>query len=318
MNAWLLRGWMLAVAALSLRAARGLRRAGAPAAVVLPAALALPYVVHVAAVLPNFALSRRAARRAGSFGEAQPPAVRALVRMVLVEAACATRAFAWQQPVRPHVRLPRPAGRGPRRVPVLLVHGLLCNRAMWSAFARHLAARGHPVDAVTLEPAFGPIDGYAMQIDAAVRTLQARTGCTRVAIVAHSMGGLALRAWLRACGDEALALGITLGTPHAGTFAAAHAGPAPLANVRQMRLGSDWLQRLSDCRTGRDRLVAIRSRHDNIVAPESSQVLEGAGNVALDGIGHLAMAFDPQVMALVAGLLEQAPLDETSRSARRS
>ena len=126
-----------------------------------------------------------------------------LLRAWWAESRWAALVFGWWQPFRMHAVpdwLPpraadRPAPRG-----VVLVHGFLCNRAFWTPWFAPLRARGHAFVAVTLEPAFGSIDDYAPAIEAAVRRVTEATGQAPL-IVGHSMGGLAIRAWLRATPD---------------------------------------------------------------------------------------------------------------------
>lgn len=195
-------------------------------------------------------------------------------------------------------------------LPVLLVHGYFCNRAMWRPLAARLAQSGHVVDAVNLEPSFAPIDDYVAQIDAGVRRLQAATGAPRVALIGHSMGGLAIRAWLRASGDEAMACVVTLGTPHAGTL---HADFGRAANVQQMRRNSAWLQSLAASEPA-DRLrrfTVIRSWQDNIVAPQGPQTLHGARTVSFTGIGHVRLVYDRKVARAALDALQAAARDAT-------
>ena len=79
---------------------------------------------------------------------------------------------------------------------MLFVHGFFCNRGLWNPWMRRLRAAGIPFVAVNLEPVFGSIDSYASIVEAAVRSLEQATGGAPV-IVAHSMGGLAVRSWLQ-------------------------------------------------------------------------------------------------------------------------
>ena len=99
-----------------------------------------------------------------------------------------------------------------------------------------------PVVAVSLEPVFGSIDDYRQTIADAVRRLEQATGLAPV-IVAHSMGGLAARAWLAAQPEAPLA------SPRDDRLAArrhaARRRTAEARTSRQMRLGSDWLARLA-------------------------------------------------------------------------
>jgi triacylglycerol esterase/lipase EstA (alpha/beta hydrolase family) len=222
-----------------------------------------------------------------------------------------TRTFSYAQPLLGARAFDGTAERSEReddvgaRLPVLLIHGYFCNRALWRPMARRLAARGHAVDALDLEPPFASIDAYAAGIAAAVDALRTRTGAARVALVCHSMGGLAARAYLRAFGDAAVACVVTLGTPHRGTV---HASLGQGANARQMRRDSEWLQRLAaeEPPERLARFTVILSWQDNIVAPHGVQTLPGARTVAFSGLGHITLAYDRGVAEAVFEALDRA------------
>jgi pimeloyl-ACP methyl ester carboxylesterase len=192
------------------------------------------------------------------------------------------------------------------RVPVLLIHGYVNNAgSMWRLRSALLRA-GHAVHTLNLEPVYAGIDDYASRIAARVDAVRSRHGGAAVALVCHSMGGLAARAYLRYCagaGREAgLALVVTLGTPHHGTaLSAIEMSP----NGRQMRLGSPWLTALAAAEGGAwpCPLVSIWSRDDNIVAPQASAELLGARNLAVEGVGHISLPLNARVAALVVGEL---------------
>jgi len=118
-------------------------------------------------------------------------------------------------------------------------------------------------------------------------------GVESAAIVAHSMGGLVARAWMRRFGTAHVARIITLGTPHHGTDLAQK---APGDNARQMQRNGEWLARLdADDRAQRRLITSIYSWHDNIIAPQDSCHLPGARNIALHGIGHVALGRHPEI-----------------------
>jgi len=163
------------------------------------------------------------------------------------------------------------------------------------------------------------LHAQVLRIEARVRELCAATGATRIAIVAHSMGGLAARAWMRSYGKPAygkpaygkpaygsarVARLVTLGTPHHGT-ALARFGLG--ANAVQMRRDSAWLRDLAAAEGPdvRARIVSLYTHHDNIVAPQDSSVLPGARNVAFGGIGHVALGSNPRVLAEVLRALRE-------------
>lgn len=188
---------------------------------------------------------------------------------------------------------PRPTQ--PWRVPALLVHGYICNHRVWDKMARALHQAGHPVLAITLEPLFTSIDDYAPQIQQAVRQLQQATGTAQVALVGHSMGGLAIRSWLQHHGSADVARIITLGTPHQGTQMASW---SPTINAAQMAWHSPWLQTLqaSETPASRQLMHIALTQHDNIVYPQREQVLADASVTEFKGLGHLELCLDAQVI----------------------
>lgn len=199
------------------------------------------------------------------------------------------------------------------RTPVVLVHGFVCNHRLWDDVTRHLRAAGHTVYTVNLEPLFGSIDQYPPTVEAAVQALCKHTGHSQVALVGHSMGGLAIRVWMRQFGTERVAKVITLGTPHQGT--AAHV-PMPTTNSLQMQWQSAWLKELAASETAATRsLIRIAiTPQDNIVYPQRAQTLEGIEPQVFEGIGHLQMCTDARVIAWVAAELALLTATKTIHS----
>lgn len=256
-------------------------------------------------------------------------------------------------------------GIGATTLPVLLIHGYGCNSGYWHPMSEALGRAGIGHEAIDLEPVFGDIDDYAQQVQDAVERRCRESGVAQLIIVAHSMGGLVTRAWLRRFGAHRLAAAITLGTPHQGTVLA---GFGPGRNARQMQRrarssndashasameepgdaghtgairnssgvqhacaaggknsasgectvratcgsASPWLAALAAAESPqvRKRFISIRSWHDNIVAPQSAAILEGAENIVVFGVGHVALASDAGVQQLVVEKI----LDISARS----
>ena len=213
------------------------------------------------------------------------------------ESKTAPQVFFWRQPFRTHAvpdQLIAPTVvKGQRGV--VFVHGFFCNRALWTPWLKRLQGSGHAFVAVSLEPIFGSIDDYAPQIDHAVQQVTQATGLAPL-LVCHSMGGLAVRAWLKIMRAEASVHHVvTIGTPHRGTWLARF-GYGP--NNLQMRLLSDWNTQLDyGMPDGRHALFTCwYSNSDNVVFPASTATLPGADNRLVRGAAHVQLAFLPQVV----------------------
>jgi predicted alpha/beta hydrolase family esterase len=213
-----------------------------------------------------------------------------LLRAWLGECWHAPRVFCWRQPFREGAFPARVAGGSGERG-VLLLHGFVCNRGLWNAWRRKLDAAGTPTLAISLEPPFGSIEDYAPQIEAAVDALERHAGRAPI-VVAHSMGGLALRHWWRQHGNaERIHHAITLGTPHHGTRLAAL---AVSPNGRQMQIGGAWVRALQEASSLiAPRLTCFYSHCDNIVFPASTATVPGADNRHLMATAHVAMVDHP-------------------------
>ena len=113
----------------------------------------------------------------------------------------------------------------------------------------------------------------------AVETLCAAAGAPKLVIVAHSMGGLVARAWLRKHGGARLARVITLGTPHHGTCLASFGVGRNAAQMRRAGpadgLESEWLRALAAGESAATRalVTSIYTHHDNIISPQTSSFL---------------------------------------------
>jgi triacylglycerol lipase len=231
------------------------------------------------------------------------PAASDLLRAWWGEIVVAPRVFLWRQPFCSK-SIPDsvwPGGAGGRGV--VLIHGFFCNRGLWNPWLQRLRQAGVPFMAVTLEPVLGSIDEYRAPIEAAIARLAQVTGKPPV-IVAHSMGGLAVRAWLKQfAGQGRLHRVVTLGTPHRGTTMASH---ARAANARQMQVGSAWLEALEhgESTQASQAFTCFWSRCDNIVFPTNSATLPGADNRELPATAHVQMVYHPQVFAEVLRLVE--------------
>ena len=240
--------------------------------------------------------------RSYAAGDDMRPSWVQVLRSWLGEALTAPRVFLWRQPFRSrrhpdHLPTDAAGRRG-----VLLVHGFFCNRGLWNPWLPRLRADGVPFVAVNLEPTFGSIDDYGPIVARAVRQLQKATGLVPV-IAAHSMGGLAARAWIATTTEVSFHRLITIATPHAGTRLGATARGT---NIRQMRHGSEWLANLAarESAAARTRFICFWSHCDNIVIPTRGAALAGAENRHLVATPHVRMVYHPAVFEALQQALD--------------
>jgi triacylglycerol lipase len=233
-----------------------------------------------------------------------PPRLHHWLRAWAGEWGAALRVFGWQQPWR-HLAEPDHLPDGARsRRGVVLIHGFVCNRAFWNRWLRGLRRQGVPVVAVDLGPVFAPIEALVPALEQAVARVEACTGLPPVVVVAHSMGGLVLRCWWGAHGqDDRVHRALTLGTPHHGTLLARWAFTG---NTRQMRPHGAWLRALAAAEppARRARLVCFQAACDNVVFPEALARLDGADNRRLEGRAHVDMVDAPAVWLALQDLLD--------------
>jgi len=193
-------------------------------------------------------------------------------------------------------------GAMPGIPPVVLVHGYLLNGAAWWWFARRLRKQGFRPFLATIEPPLGTIDemgeSLARQIDHAC----AASGASTVHLVAHSMGGLVCRAYLRAHGTARVGCLVTIASPHHGTQIA-RLGIGKCA--REMTPRSAWLAKLADheARSEQPPATALFSYYDNYIAPQESSILPWARVATLPTLGHVEMYFSRRVATQVCDAL---------------
>jgi hypothetical protein len=200
------------------------------------------------------------------------------------------------------------------RIPVLLVHGLIDNRSVFTVMRRSLRRRGFAqVCSWNYSPVLTDVARGAADLGEHIERICEQTGHERVHVVGHSLGGLIARYHVqRQGGDRRVESLVTLGTPHQGSIWA-HVLPTPL--VRQLRPGSPLLQELAEpapgCRTS---VTAIYSTLDEMVVPTSSGRCEhpdlDARNVLVQGVGHMSLPIHrgvaDEVAATLAGLRRAA------------
>lgn len=215
-----------------------------------------------------------------------------------------------------HLRGLTPAQRGMLHhnieaagTPILLVHGIIDNHAIFTVLKRRLRRKGFgTVVTINYSPVTNDIRQAAEVLAAEVEAIVALTGYERLHVVGHSLGGLIARYYVqRLGGDERVHTLVTLGTPHRGSL---HAYLLPVRIGRQLRPGSDLMTELDlpapGCRT---RFVAYWSDFDQIIVPHLSARLDHpdlrARNIEIHDVGHLAIPRQSRVAHEITGLLSQ-------------
>jgi triacylglycerol lipase len=198
------------------------------------------------------------------------------------------------------------------RPPVLLVPGWSDTARVLQPCRRFLVSEGWPaehVDCLSFRDRFGSNVEHASEIADAALALRTRTAASRIAVVAHSMGGLALRQYLADGGDRVVDTAIFAGTPHHGTWVAWLAWGRGGA---EMRPGSEFLAQLNALPLPETvRAVCLRSPIDTRVVPGRSAVLDGVACHTVRTPTHPRMLRHGRTLRLVRDLL----LEERERAA---
>lgn len=197
--------------------------------------------------------------------------------------------------------------------PILLVHGMIDNRSIFTMLRRGLVRRGFGrVFSTNYSPLTTDVRAAAAHLAKEVEALVAETGYERIHVVGHSLGGLIARYYVtRLGGDARVHTLVTLGTPHGGTFSA-YALPSHLCC--QLRPDSPLMRELGaavpSCRT---RFVAYWSDLDQMVLPQRNASLVHPDlvvrNVEMHGIGHMSLPINRHVVHGISTTLAQLGAD---------
>ncbi|MFL6239953.1 MAG: esterase/lipase family protein [Actinomycetes bacterium] len=204
--------------------------------------------------------------------------------------------------------------------PILLLHGMVDNRSIFTLLRRGLRRRGFGrIVAINYSVLTHDIPSAARSLAGRVERVCAETGYERVHIVGHSLGGLIARYYVqRLGGDERVHTLVCLGTPHGGTHAARL---LPRRIAGQLRTDSDVIaelaQRAPGCRT---RFISVWSDLDQLIVPKRSARIDHpdlhAHNVFVRGLGHLSLPVDGRVVHAICTTLAQLDSAGNSTSAQ--
>jgi triacylglycerol lipase len=197
--------------------------------------------------------------------------------------------------------------------PILLIHGLVDNRSIFTLLRRHLRRRGFGrVWTMNYQIWTTDLRAAARQLGASIEAVCEQTGYERIHVVGHSMGGLIARYYVqRLGGDARVHTLVTLGTPHQGTRAARL---FPRGVCGQLAPGSDVIAELAEpveaCQT---RFVSFWSDIDVLMSPKQAARIEhpdlSARNILVRGVGHMSLPIDRRIVREITATLAHLDSD---------
>jgi pimeloyl-ACP methyl ester carboxylesterase len=203
--------------------------------------------------------------------------------------------------------------------PILLVHGLVDNRSIFTLLRRGLRRRGFGRVLTMNYPVFtSDVRMAARALGEQVEALCAETGFERVHVVGHSMGGIIARYYVQKLGgDERVHTLVTLGSPHTGTLAA-HLLPQRIC--RQLRPTSDLMAELAEPAPSlRTRFVSFWTDLDQLIVPKQSARLDHPDltvrNIFIRGVGHMSLPIHGKVVHEICTTLAHLDHDGSTRTA---
>jgi triacylglycerol lipase len=202
--------------------------------------------------------------------------------------------------------------------PILLLHGLVDNRSIFTLLRRALRRRGFGrVWTMNYHVLTHDLRAASRRLAATVEAICEQTGYERIHVVGHSMGGIVARYYVqRMGGDARVHTLVTLGSPHRGTTAARL---IPRGVTRQLRPSSDIVAELAQPAVCRTRFVAFWSDLDVLIAPKTAARIDhpdlNARNVLVRGVGHMSLPIDSRVTREIAATLAHLDADGSTVSA---
>jgi triacylglycerol lipase len=200
--------------------------------------------------------------------------------------------------------------------PILLVHGIVDNHAIFTLLHRALRRRGFAtVSSYDYGLLTRDVPVAASLLGEAIEKLADSTGYERIHVVGHSLGGLIARYYVqRLDGDARVHTLVTLGTPHQGTELARPLRMLPLFDqlTPESRLIRELAGPAPGCRT---RFVVFYSDIDHVVWPSRNARLDHPDlqvrNIPVAGVGHLSMPNNGHVGFRIASALAELDPFET-------
>ncbi|UYZ20066.1 esterase/lipase family protein [Mesobacillus jeotgali] len=198
--------------------------------------------------------------------------------------------------------------------PVVFVHGFTGSSSSFDNMKQWLISQGWPSDylyAIQYSNTTGSSVDNAYELQSFVKNILRKTKASKVDIVAHSMGGLSTRYYVKYLeGAQKVDDVVTLGSPHHGTNSSYFG--LWTEGAREMVPGSTFLNELNsvdETPNGSDASAAIQytsiySSADTVINPYTSSIIEGAENIEISGVSHSGLLTDSTVRPLILEGLE--------------
>lgn len=195
-----------------------------------------------------------------------------------------------------------------RHDPILFVHGYLGSSANWETMKQRFIADGWQ-DFELYSYNFSFISSNATtaaEIRDHVDDIIAKTGATKVDIIAHSMGSISSRYYLKNLGGSSkIDAWVSLAGPNHGTDDVENqkCGTTPCSEIIP---GSTFLLALNagDETPGLSRYGTWRSPCDTTINPDESVILAGATNTLTACIPHFNFLLDATIYQQVKAFVE--------------
>jgi len=187
--------------------------------------------------------------------------------------------------------------------PILFVHGWSENSSLWNTMISNFEKDGYPksyLSAYSYNTSTSNKTLAETEVKSRVESLKKATGATKVDIIAHSMGSLNSRWYVKfvSGGEANVDDWVSLGGPNHGTETANFCFSTACV---EMRVGSKFLAELNagDETPGAVNYGTWWSPCDEIINPDSSVALSGATNTKTACISHVALTTDKTVYGQV-------------------
>ena len=191
--------------------------------------------------------------------------------------------------------------------PVLLIPGWSLNRASMAVLAARLRRDGRDAYPINYSTTARDSERKGTEVAEAILDVARRSGAASVDVLAHSQGGVVVRAAARHEGVlQKLGNVVSLGSPHKGATLAA---TFPELGLHDLVPGSRFLERLAenDPLPTAVHFVSIYSSFDAIVFPTALSEHPGALNIRIDDVGHHGLLLSERVYRLAKENLDVDP-----------